>query len=67
MAKTPFIEIGETFTATMGPPLVWSVERRLNDGVHVVLVCDSDPSRRKTVSVWALADRGQFIRVAKAA
>lgn len=63
MARVPTINIGDTFTATSGVRLVWRVERRLNDGVHVVLVCDSAPSQRKTVSVWGLADRAQFTPV----
>lgn len=63
MAKLPLIDLGETFTATVGPQFVWRVERRLLDGVHVILLCDGEPSRRKTVSVWALVDRAQFLRV----
>jgi len=63
MARLPFIDIGETFTVAVGPQFIWRVERRLNDGIHVVLVCEEERSRRKTVSVWALSDRTQFIRV----
>lgn len=64
MARTPTVNIGDAFTAASGARLVWRVERRLNDGIHVVLVCDSAPSHRKTVSVWGLMDRDQFTPVA---
>lgn len=63
MARARTINIGDTFTATSGARLVWRVERRLNDGIHVVLVCDNAPSQRKTVSISALNDRGQFTPV----
>lgn len=63
MARASSINIGDTFTATSGARLVWRVERRLTDSVHVVLVCDSAPSQRKTVSIWALSDRTQFTPV----
>ncbi len=64
MARTRTINIGDTFTATSGARLVWRVDRRLNDGIHVVLVCDGAPSQRKTVSISALNDRDQFTPVA---
>lgn len=63
MARTPSINIGDSFIATSGARLVWRVERRLNDGIHVVLVCETAASQRKTVSVWGLTDRAQFTPV----
>jgi hypothetical protein len=59
MRRSSDVEIGQSFSA-VGLGLVWRVEKRLADGVHVVIVCEDDPSRRKTISVWGLLDTGQF-------
>lgn len=60
MRRTSDIEIGQSFFA-VGLGLLWRVEKRLADGVHVVIVCENDPSRRKTISAWGLFDTGQFL------
>ena len=59
MKRQSDVEIGQAFAAH-GHGLVWRVERHLPDGVHVVIVRDDDPSRRKTISIWGLLDGGQF-------
>jgi len=35
----------------------------LMDGIHVVLVRADDPTRRKTVSIWALSNARLFVPV----
>ena len=64
MSRSSNVEIGQFFSA-VGLGLVWRVDRRLMDGVHVVIVCENDPSRQKTISVWGLLDTGQFLPVAR--
>lgn len=60
MAQLPKIEVGGRFTE-IGLRDIWQVERFLNDGVHVVMIRENEPGRRKTISVWALADRKRFV------
>lgn len=62
MARSPKVEVGQLF-ATDGMRFVWRVVRCLPDNVHVVLVQEDEPSRRKTVSAWALLDWGQYVPV----
>lgn len=61
MTRKP--SLGETYIATNSTEFIWRVDRLLDDDVHVVLVCDQDPSRRKTVSISALGDPAYFARV----
>lgn len=63
MRRLSDVEIGQLFSAA-GLGLVWRVARRLADGVHVVIVCEGDPSRQKTISVSGLLDADQFRPVA---
>ena len=65
MTKPPSLRIGEMYTATSGASIVWRVERFLADGVHVVLVADDEPTRRKTVSAGVLAESRHFVRTAR--
>lgn len=62
MARSSEVELGQLF-ATAGTRLVWRVIRSLPDNVHVVLVQADEPTRKKTVSAWALLDWGQYVPV----
>jgi hypothetical protein len=53
--------IGATYKAVNVASLSWRVERFLADGVHVVLVSDEEPSRRKTVSASVLTEPRYFL------
>lgn len=66
MRRSASVDIGQSFSA-VGLGLVWRVDRWLTDGVHVVIVCEGDPSRQKTISVWGLLDTDQFLPVARRA
>ncbi len=59
--KPPPVRIGAAYTAAHSAPTVWRAERFLADGVHVVLVSDDEPTRRKTVSAWVLPDTRYFV------
>jgi hypothetical protein len=59
MKRQSDVEIGQAFVAS-GQGLIWRVERHLPDGVHVVIVREDDPSRRKTISIWGLLDGDQY-------
>lgn len=61
MRKNSAIEVGQLFCAADDLRFQWRVEKTLMDGVHVVLVRVDDPTRRKTVSVWALANGRLFV------
>jgi hypothetical protein len=71
MASLPPIEAGQRFRdvqqRTFGRPgLEWVVQDcvTLTDGVaHARLVCVSDPSRRKTLSLAALGERSRYQRI----
>ncbi len=63
MRKPPVIEPGQTFTAADDLRYHWRVDKALVDGIHVVLVRVDEPSRRKTVSLWALANPRLFVPV----
>lgn len=60
MARPSRITVGELYVAN-GASTIWRVDRLLADGVHVVLVSVDEPTRRKTVSARALADRQHFL------
>lgn len=64
MRKTSAVEIGQLFSAADDLRFKWRVEKALLDGVHVVLVRVDEPSRRKTVSIWALSNGRLFVPVA---
>lgn len=64
MRKTATIELGQLFAAADDLRFQWRVEKALTDGVHVVLVRVDEPSRRKTVSIWALSNGRLFVPVA---
>ena len=57
------VDIGQSFAAN-GHGLVWRVERRLADGVHVVIAREDDRSRKKTISIWGLLNNEQFRPIA---
>jgi hypothetical protein len=59
--KPPPVSVGAVYTAAGGAPTVWRVERRLADGIHVVLVSEDEPTRSKTVAAWVLADPHYFV------
>ncbi len=63
MRKHPPIEPGQLFAAADDLRFQWRVEKALMDGVHVVLVRVDDPTRRKTVSLWALSSGRLFVPV----
>lgn len=60
MLKAPRIQVGETYMSS-GTSTVWRVDRLLADGVHVVLVSEDEPTRRKTVAASVLAERHFFM------
>lgn len=61
MTKKPQVELGRTYIAKSDPRSVWRVDKILSDGIHVALVRVDEPSRRKTISVWALSDHQHFV------
>jgi hypothetical protein len=63
MRKHAPIEPGQLFAAADDLRFQWRVEKALMDGVHVVLVRVDDPTRRKTVSIWALSSGRLFVPV----
>jgi hypothetical protein len=63
MTKKPAINIGDSYMAASTAQLTWRVATMLSDGVHVVLVCEGEPTLRKTVSLSALADSQHFFRI----
>ena len=63
MRKHSPIELGQLFAAADDLRFQWRVEKLLTDGVHVVLVRVDDPTRRKTVSLWALSSGRLFVPV----
>jgi hypothetical protein len=60
MSKKTSINVGTSYVAMNATQRRWSVANVLADGVHLVLVCDDEPSLRKTVSVSALLDSRYF-------
>ncbi len=64
MSRLPAIEIGTLFTVAEDAKHRWRVAKFLADEIHVVLVRDDDASRRKTISLWALANPRLFVRYA---
>jgi hypothetical protein len=64
MRKTSSIEIGQLFASADDVRFQWRVDKMLMDGIHVVLVRVDEPSRRKTVSLWALSNGRLFVPVA---
>ena len=65
MSRQSPIEVGSLFTQSddSRSRFVWRVDKLLTDDVHVALVRVDDPSRRKTVSLWALRNSRLFQRV----
>ena len=64
MARQPSrIEHGALFRASDDFRHVWRVDKFLTDEVHVALVRVDDPSRRKTLSLWALKHSRLFVPV----
>ncbi len=64
MARRPNpIEPGALFRAAEDVKHVWRVDKFLTDAVHVALVRVDDPSRRKTLSLWALRHSRLFVPV----
>jgi hypothetical protein len=61
------VPIGAIYKAVNVASLSWRVERFLADGVHVVLVADEQPSRRKTVSALVLDEPRYFRRTREGA
>ena len=59
MKRPPSVDPNTTYA---GEYAVWRIAKVLADGVHVSLVQVDDPSRRKTLSVWALSDPRRFVR-----
>ena len=65
MARQSPIELGTLFSQSDNARFVWRVDRFLTDDIHVALVRVDDPTRRKTVSLWALRNSRLFNRVAE--
>jgi hypothetical protein len=63
MRSKPSAEIGKAFADPTNLHYVWRVQEHLGDGTHVVLIRAGEPSRRKTVSFWALKNRRLFVPV----
>jgi hypothetical protein len=63
MGKASPVDIGQTFRAIDDVRFIWRVEKMLIDGVHAALVRVDDPSRQKTISVWALRNSRLYIQV----
>ena len=55
------IEEGQLFAETAFPSIIWRVDMKLSDGVHVRLVRADQPGRFKTFSVSALNDPKIFV------
>lgn len=67
MSRQSPIDLGSLFSQADDSRFVWRVEKFLTDDVHAVLVRVDDPSRRKTVSLWALRNSRLFRRAESAA
>ncbi len=65
MRKNSAIELGQLFAAADDLRFHWRVDKMLMDGIHVVLVRVDDPTRRKTVSIWALSNGRLFVPAAQ--
>jgi hypothetical protein len=63
MANKPTVNVGDGYVAANATQLTWRVGTMLADGIHIVLVCENEPSLRKTVSISALADSRHFSRI----
>jgi hypothetical protein len=63
MAKATNIEVGQTYRAIDDERFTWRVKRLLVDGVHAALVRVDDPSRQKTISIWALSNSRLYTAV----
>ncbi len=66
MRKNSAIEVGQLFAAADDLRFQWRVDKLLMDGIHVVLIRVDDPTRRKTVSIWALSNGRLFVPMAPA-
>lgn len=62
MSRQSPIELGTLFSQADDSRFVWRVDKFLTDDVHVALVRVDDPTRRKTVSLWALRNARLFQR-----
>jgi hypothetical protein len=60
MTRKPPVDVGSLYAMTTDPRSRWRVDKLLADDVHVVLVCCDEPSRRKTLSTWALLHGRDF-------
>jgi hypothetical protein len=58
--RKPNVAPGQVFKESDDPRETWRVEKVLTDGLHVSVVDAMRPSRRKTFSVWTLANRRFF-------
>ena len=63
MAKGVPVGLGQTYRAIDDLRFIWRVDRLLIDGVHAALVRVDDPSRRKTISLWALNNYRLYTQV----
>ena len=61
MARLTSIEPGQLFAEAEFPSIIWRVDMKLSDGIHVRLVRTDQPRRFKTFSVSALADSKLFV------
>jgi hypothetical protein len=66
MRKLPPIELGQLFASGEDTRAAWRVAKLLADRIHVVLVRRNDPTRQKTVSIWALANQRLFVPISEA-
>jgi hypothetical protein len=66
MRRLPPVELGQLFAYGEDARAMWRVARLLGDRIHVVLVRRDDPTRQKTVSIWALGNQRLFMPVTEA-
>jgi hypothetical protein len=55
------IEIGQIFTERGNANFSWWVTRLLSDGIHAVVVNTEQPSRQKTIAIWALTNAKFYV------
>ncbi len=55
------IEVGQIFSERDNARFSWRVERLLSDGIHVVVVNTDQPTRQKTIAIWALQNTKLYV------
>jgi hypothetical protein len=55
------IEVGQIFIERDNARFSWRVQRLLSDGIHVVVVNTDQPTRQKTIAIWALQNTKLYV------